>query len=294
MQIMAGDSATNKTLTLKDGRTLGYAEYGEPAGTPVIGFHGTPGSRFEMKSVEKAAIAAGARVVAPDRPGYGISQPNTHSTLLGYVDDVIELADALKLDRFAVLGASGGAPYPLACAYKFPQRITVAAIVSGTGPLSQPNSMRGMMGMNRMVLTLGRLSPRLTGLVLPWIIGASLRSMEKHAQGNGSPSAGMSPEVYAIVVADQHEAIRAGGQGVTFDMKVLWQPWGFQFEDIHTQVYLWHGAADNLGPPALARYMADRLPSCQATFYPGEDHTGPLTKHIDEIMVTVVRASQSA
>jgi pimeloyl-ACP methyl ester carboxylesterase len=294
MQIMAGDSATGRTLTLKDGRILGYAEYGGPAGTPVIGFHGTPGSRLVMKSVEKAAVAVGAHIIAPDRPGYGMSLPNPNGTLLGYVGDMIELADALKLDRFAVLGVSGGAPYPLACAYKIPRRITVAALVSGIGPLSLPNSTHDMVSMNRMVFALGRLSPRLTGLALPWIIGASLRSMDKHAQENGSPSADMSSDVYAIVAADQREAIRAGGQSVTLDMKVLWKPWGFQFEDIHTQVYLWHGAADNLAPPALARYMAGRLPTCKATFYPDEDHTGPLTKHIDEIMAMVVRASQSA
>jgi pimeloyl-ACP methyl ester carboxylesterase len=275
MQIMAGDSATGRTLTLKDGRILGYAEYGGPAGTPVIGFHGTPGSRLVMKSVEKAAVAVGAHIIAPDRPGYGMSLPNPNGTLLGCVDDMIELADALKIDRFAVLGISGGAPYPLACAYKIPQRITVAALASGIGPLSLPNSTRDMVGMNRMIFTLGRLSPRLAGFVLPRLIRASLRTVEQQAQESRTPSAEISPEVYAIMAADQREAIRAGGQGVTFDMKVLWQPWGFRFEDIQTQVYLWHGAADNLGPPALAHHMADHLPDCEATFYPGEDHTGP-------------------
>lgn len=113
-------------MTLKDGRTLGYAEYGESTGTPVIGFHGMPGSRLVMKSVEKAALAARARIIAPDRPGYGLSQPDKHGTLLGYVDDIVELADTLKIDRFAVMGVSGGGPYPLACAYKIPQRVTAS------------------------------------------------------------------------------------------------------------------------------------------------------------------------
>jgi len=156
-----------------------------------------------------------------------------------------------------------------------------------------PNSTRDMMGMNRMMLTLGRYSPRLAGLVLPWLIRASLRVMEQQAEQNRSPSVEISPEVSAIVVADQREAIRTGGQGITLDMKVLWRPWGIQFEDLNTAVYMWHGEADNLAPPALARYLVDRIPGCKATFYPGEDHTGPLTKHIDEIMTSVVRASQS-
>ncbi len=291
---MTNDSATGKTLALKDGRTLGYAEFGDPTGTPVIGFHGMPGSRLVMKSAEKAALASGAHLIAPDRPGYGISQANPHGTLLSYVDDVIELANALQIERFAVLGVSGGGPYPLACAYKIPQRITVGALVSGIGPLRLPHSTHDMVGPNRIMFTVGRFSPALAGFLLPRLIRSSLPSMEQHVQKGTSPSADLSPEVFAIMTADQREAIRAGGQGIAFDMKILWQPWGVRFEDVHTRVYLWHGAADNLAPVMLAHHIADHLPDCEATFYPNEGHTDPLTKHIDEIMARIVSASQSA
>lgn len=77
-------------------------------------------------------------------------------------------------------------------------------------------------------------------------------------------------------------------------MKVLWRPWGFRFEDIHVPVYLWHGSADNLAPAHLAHYIADHVPRCEATFFPGEGHTDPLTKHSDEIMAKIVAASRSA
>jgi len=290
---MANTSANGKTLTLKDGRTLGYAEYGVPTGTPIIGFHGMPGSRFVMESVDKAALTCGARLIAPDRPGYGLSQANPRGNLLGYVDDVIELADALQIDRFAVLGVSGGGPYPLACAYRIPQRVTVAALISGIGPLRLPHSTRDMIGPNKIMFTLGRLSPVLAGFLLPRLIRSSLPSMEQHVQSGTSPSTDLSPEVFAIMAADQREAIRRGGQGIVFDMKILWRPWGFQFEDVHTKVYLWHGAADNLAPTLLAHYIADHLPDCEATFYPNEGHTDPLTKHMGEILPVIVKASQS-
>jgi pimeloyl-ACP methyl ester carboxylesterase len=121
-------------------------------------------------------------MIAPDRPGYGLSRPDKHGTLLGYVDDIVELADALKIDRFAVMGVSGGGPYPLACAYKIPQRVTVAALISSIGPLSLPDSTRDMLRMNKIMFTLGRLSPALTGLLLPPLIKSSLPSMERHVQ----------------------------------------------------------------------------------------------------------------
>ncbi len=289
---MSRYSAADRTLTLKDGRSLGYAEFGEPAGIPIIGFHGMPGSRLMMKTLEKAALINGVRLIAPDRPGYGTSQANPHGTLLGYVDDVVQLADALQIERFTVLGVSGGGPFPLACAYKIPRRIAVAALISGIGPLRLPHSTRDMVRPNKIMFTVGRWSPRLAGFLLPRLIQSSLPSMEQHVQKGTSPSAELSPEVFAIMAADQREAICTGGHGITFDMKILWRSWGFQFEDVHTKVYLWHGAADNLAPPALARHIADHLPGCEATFYPNEGHTDPLTKHINEIMVKVVSASQ--
>src|SRR5512141_2581166 len=108
--------ADHQTLTLKDKRILSYAEYGAPTSLPLIGFHGMPGSRYVLKSAEEAARAAGVRLIAPERHGYGCSQPHPQRTLLSYTDDVLQLADALKLDRFAVMGVSGGGPYAIACA----------------------------------------------------------------------------------------------------------------------------------------------------------------------------------
>lgn len=96
-----------KMITLKDGRKLSYAEYGDNLGIPVISFHGMPGSRLVFRVMDKAAAAAGAHMIAPDRPGYGYSTPYSQGSLLEYVDDVLEMADALGKQHFAVLGISG-------------------------------------------------------------------------------------------------------------------------------------------------------------------------------------------
>ena len=101
-------SPNGKTLTLKNGRTRVYAEYGHPAGIPIIGFHGMPASRLMLKLFENAALSSGARLIAPERPGYGLSAPAPGGTLLDYPLEVVELADALGLDHIAVMGVSGG------------------------------------------------------------------------------------------------------------------------------------------------------------------------------------------
>jgi len=133
-----------------------------------------------------SAKAVGARLIAPDRPGYGLSQPDTHSILLGYVTDIVELVDALQLESFAVLGISGGGPYPLACARQIPRRITDAALISAIGPLRLPHSTRHMLRMNRIMFNLGRLSPRLVGVILPRLIRTSLPSMKSTASRTGA------------------------------------------------------------------------------------------------------------
>jgi len=278
----------SQILSLKDGRKLSYAEYGVPTGFPVLGFHGTPGSRLMMKAVENAALATGARLIAPDRPGYGLSQPNRQATLLSYIDDIIELTNALNIEQFAVIGASGGGPYTLACAYRIPARIFRVSLISGIGPLSLPGSTRQMIQANRIMFQVGKASPRLAGLLLSHLIRSSMPSMEQHIKNGTSPTPDLSPEIFAIIAADQQESIRTGGQGIAFDMQVLWRYWGFIFEDIQTKVYLWHGEADNLAPASLAHYIADHLPDCEATFFPNEGHTDMLTKRIHEIMAKVV------
>jgi pimeloyl-ACP methyl ester carboxylesterase len=83
------------------------------------------------------------RLIAVDRPGYGMSDAKRGRTLLDWPDDVIELADALSLEKFAVMGVSGGGPYGLSCAFKIPERLTKTVIVGGMGPAIAPGSNEG-------------------------------------------------------------------------------------------------------------------------------------------------------
>ncbi|HLU10175.1 MAG TPA: alpha/beta hydrolase [Oceanobacillus sp.] len=205
------------------------------------------------------------------------------------MDDVVELADALGLQRFAVMGVSGGGPYALACASQIPDRLTAAALVSSLGALWLLNSLKDMVTPNRVMFTLGRVSPGLFGAILPRMVKASLPSLDKHVQAGTSPVEDLTPEIFAHLANDQKEAVLAGGKGVAFDMRNYWREWGFRFEDIKTQVYLWHGEADDLAPVALVRSIADQIPNCEAHYISGVGHTGTF-KYADEILRTLVNA----
>jgi pimeloyl-ACP methyl ester carboxylesterase len=106
----SSSSQVGDRVNLPDGRSLGYAEYGDPSGKPVLFFPGTPSSRL-LHPPEGPTASLGARLIVVERPGFGLSDFQPGRTLLDWPDDVVALADALDIERFAVAGLSAGGPY---------------------------------------------------------------------------------------------------------------------------------------------------------------------------------------
>mgnify|MGYP001085269277 CR=1 FL=1 len=177
---LTSNDKTANTIRLKDGRLLGYAEFGDPAGKPIFHFHGIPSSRLEGKYADEVAAKHGVRLIAVDRPGIGLSDFKPKRTILDWPDDVVELADALEIVRFVVEGISGGGPYSAACAYKIPNRLTAAAIISGLGPINLGT--KGMTRVNRVGFFVARRLPWLLRLPL-WWTGRQSRNIESVEKG---------------------------------------------------------------------------------------------------------------
>jgi pimeloyl-ACP methyl ester carboxylesterase len=129
-------------VALPDGRWLAYAEFGDPQGRPVLFLHATPGYRRNPWATDAELRSAGVRLIAPDRPGVGRSAPKPQRRLLDWPDDVRQLADALGLERFAVVGFSNGGPHAAACADRLGPRITATALVAPLPPLDAPGAVR--------------------------------------------------------------------------------------------------------------------------------------------------------
>ncbi|UOF91043.1 alpha/beta hydrolase [Fodinisporobacter ferrooxydans] len=129
-------------IKLSDGRTLGFAEFGQMDGHPIFVFHGTPGLRFHLFSHLATKITQGnIRVIAPERPGYGLSDPKPDRTILDWAGDVQQLANHLRIERFSLVGISGGDPHAIACTYAMPHRVIKAAVICGIGPLNVPGAL---------------------------------------------------------------------------------------------------------------------------------------------------------
>jgi pimeloyl-ACP methyl ester carboxylesterase/1-acyl-sn-glycerol-3-phosphate acyltransferase len=121
-------------ITLLDGRTLAYTDRGPRDGTPILYFHGFQGSRLErVPNIDEILAKLDIRLIAPDRPGIGLSTPARGRTLSEWAGDVRQLTEQLLGPGagFSILGFSAGATYALACG-QLPG-LNAIALVSGLG-----------------------------------------------------------------------------------------------------------------------------------------------------------------
>lgn len=280
----------SRHVLLRDGRRLAYAEYGAPRGRPVLYFHGLPGSRLEAGFAAPAAEALGVRLLAVDRPGVGRSDRRPGRTLVDWPDDVAQLADALGLARFVLLGVSGGGPSTAACAWKIPERLDAVALVCPVAPLDRPGSTRGMSPVARFHLTLARRAPALlpplgaalAPLIRAWPAGplALMRSVSSPPDR----AALARSEAGAILGRGLSEAFRRGAGGAIDDLRLLVRPWGFAPADIRVPVHLWHGEQDRTVPQAMGRRLASAIPGCRSHLLPDDGHFSLPIRHVGEIL----------
>ena len=281
-----------RQIRLSDGRVLAYAEHGHPSGEPVFFFHGTPGSRLFHHPDRSIATSLSARIITIDRPGFGFSDFKPGRTLLDWPEDVVELANALHIDRFAIAGISGGGPYVAACTLKIPHRLTGAAMISSLGPLVGDTTkrmawhIRLLLGLANDSYTLAKISWWLANLVRSqndeWLCNLEafcLPQLERELFKN--------PEVRKMLVEDYAEALRHGGNGIAWDMALLARPWGFRLENIATKVCLYHGEEDVRAPAAMGRHLASSIPNSRHISFSGEGHD-VFYNHWKEILATLL------
>jgi len=277
-------------LTLSDGRRLAYSDLGDPNGIPIIHHHGMPGSRLEHEAEPDFYRSLGVRLITPDRPGYGLSDPNPHRLLLDWPSDVAELADSLGIAKFGILGLSGGGIYALACAAVIPHRLTDVVVTGCPGPMQRPGALAEMRFLTRAGVLLGARAPWLLeagATVLSPLVRRFPSFFVDHFN-NGVPPADREwlsmPSVNRGAAETLREALRPGVWGYVQDIRVLATPWGFDLDGIDTPIQLWHGDQDLVIPLHHGRYLASVLPSATLRICPGEGHM-LMWNHLAEILM---------
>jgi pimeloyl-ACP methyl ester carboxylesterase len=273
-----------RTVRAADGRRLSTQLYGDPDGRPVFLLHGTPGSRLGPHPRSAVLNRLGVRLISFDRPGYGGSDRLAGRRVADAAHDVLAIADAYGLRKFAVVGRSGGGPHALACAALLPERVTRAAILVSLAP-------RGADGLDWFD---GMAQSNVTEFTAAADgyegIAAHTRAMADAIRADPASLIAQLqsdlPDPDRRVVADRGirsmlietyaEAMRTSEYGWIDDAIAFCSPWGFEPEAVTVPVLLWHGANDVFSPVSHAGWLAGRIPSATVVVQAGAAHFGAL------------------
>ena len=287
-------------MRTRDGRSMGVLEVGQAAGVPVFHFHGSGSSRLEAVLVADAAKKAGVRLIALDRPGVGQSDPCHRDRLLDWPEKVVEVADALKIRKFAVLGMSAGGPYAVACAATIPHRLTGCALICSVAPPQL--ILRAAPPWMRFTWRTAQRFPTTFDAFLRTAVPNRPQSIAAAERWIRWWTPWMAPADRAVLRAHGTraglarafaESRRQGAEAARREALHEVRCWGFAIADIRFEnIFLWHGEQDRLTPVAASRLFAEALPHCHATFYPHDGHFSTPLVHAEEIFAALVRAHQ--
>lgn len=277
-------------LRLSDGRRIAYEQFGDPDGYPIMLFHGNPGSRLAWDLMPGSPFMSGVRLIAPDRPGYG-GTDFRRNAIESWPGDVGELADSLRIEKFALFAPSGGGPFALMCAWKIPDRISRVGIFGSVGPLV-PEATEGALSSLRLLWKLSN--------PLNWLVRVQMWFMAQWARRN--------PESLALRVRDLElndidkavfnrlqlekmfakefpEAYRQNGIGSAYDTSLPGR-WPIPLGDIRIPVQVWHAEQDNL-VGNMPLYIADHIPNATLTVLRGVGHLW-IVEHMAEVLSELV------
>jgi pimeloyl-ACP methyl ester carboxylesterase len=282
-------------MEVAPGRRLAFSEFGPAQGRPVVWMHGTPGARRQIpQSTRLAAEELEIRVIGIDRPGVGGSTPVLYGSLLDFVPDLTRLLDRLGVERFAMLGLSGGGPYVLACAFALPQRVVVGGVLGGVAPTQGDDGIPG--GLVGWLAPLAPAVPAIQG-PLSTVLGFGIRAMRPvaspafdayaHFSPEGDRRVFSRPEIKAMFLDDLVRGSRKGLAAPLLDFVLFCRPWGFSVRDVTVPIRWWHGDADHIVPLSHGEHVVSLLPDAELFVRPGESHLGGLGS-AEEVLATLL------
>ncbi|GAA5044313.1 alpha/beta hydrolase [Thermocatellispora tengchongensis] len=268
--------------------------WGQPDATPVFLLHGTPGGRFQPRPRAKTLHLLGIRLISFDRPGYGGSDRRINRVVADAAEDVEDIADALGLGRFAVVGRSGGAPHALACAAVLGDRTIRAAALVGLAPRLAEGLdwFDGMIEANVAEYVAARAGHR--------VVASRLRAAADEIRADPASKVlnicAQVPDSDRQVVGDHGirrmlernfaEGLRVSEDGWVDDVLAFTAPWGFDVAAIEAPTLLWHGENDVYSPVSHTRWLAKRIRNATVRIQRGAAHFGAL-KAMPEILAWV-------
>ncbi len=274
-----------KSLTTADGRVVRTMQCGDLDGLPVLAFHPTPSCCRFVRIHAAAAMAEGIRLIGFSRPGYGGSTPTSPPSLEVVAQDSAAVADLYRVERFAVVGVSGGTPFAAAAAATLADRVAALALCAPLAPpreLADPGEAwdEAEFPLHRLAES-GDLAGAVAGLKALGaddytdLLGGDDESLARAFLSQiPEPDRGLIDFTHAMGIAIVlRDALEDDDEQPCFE--------GFAFDSlaaatgavglgrITAPTQIWAGERDVVTPLENAQWYADRIPGAQLTVVPG-------------------------
>jgi pimeloyl-ACP methyl ester carboxylesterase len=261
---------TTQVTRARDGRSLMFAEWGDPEGQPIFNLHGTPSCRLNRHPNQELVRSTGVRLITYDRAGYGGSDRHHGRVVADCVGDVTAIADTLGLRRFAVSGTSGGGPHALAVAALMGDRVTRAACVVAVAPYGalgddwfvgmDPENVKefgwALEGEDRLTMELERQD----GTRQQRVLGDPSEILAEFQLPPSDRAVLAREDLLQVRRETALESTRNGVGGWVDDDIAFTKPWGFDPASIEIPTLVWYGTADVMVPPGHGEWLARAIP----------------------------------
>lgn len=279
-------------LRLADGRRVGVARGGPAAARPVLYLHGILGSRLE-------AFIGGAprhRVIALDRPGYGLSDALPEPSFTRFARDVEAVLDQLGVERCTIFGGSAGAPYALAAAVGLGRRVDELFLVAGVAHATMVRSagvpMRWLVDFAENEVLRERVVPGLRELLGRPLLANGWLRMSLATEGEMLPSAAATQLLAKRLSASWVAGSAGGAAGVKTDLRLLTTPWDFDHRHLAAPACIVHGGKDGVVPLDHARWHLRHLPLARLKVLPRHRHVTTILATSHKVIARAARAEQ--
>jgi pimeloyl-ACP methyl ester carboxylesterase len=282
---------SERDIALRDGRTLHVYDEGDPDGLVVVEHHGTPGSGLGYPPDVEIARERGLRVIAYDRAGYGGSTAKPGRRVVDIASDVEDVLDALGIERFASLGASGGAPHSLVMGARLADRCVAAAAIACPTPWDAEgiDQLAGMGEQNVEEFTAAMQGEdALEAFLVPMAAEMTAATPEELKDVISTLLPPVDREIWtgdrAVHAKESMDRALASGIGGWRDDDLAFvRPWGFELAEIRTPTLLWQGVQDLMVPVAHGRWLAERIPGVEAHISEPDGHLSIAVGRLGEI-----------
>jgi len=290
LRVAASPGSLTKTsrgasgFELPNGINLAREEFGTKDGFPALFFPNSGSSRIEAAFFHTCAKRHGFRLIAIDRPGIGQSDYFRYSSTVEYCQQLLLLADFLKLDRFCTMSLGAGGIFAVTLAHLAPRRVAQQICIGGV-PGNVFNESTEHSAVNTLI---NRFTPACIDYSLRLSHGVFSHSPEKmlgrlrEYLGPCDHKAMDDPRVLQLLQLDQQEAQRYGYKGIAQDLATCYRKLEFSLQELEVPIIVWRGAADRLTMRSDCEYLVSHAPRASLHRIPNAGHFFFL-QHMDDI-----------